>query len=254
MAVNTPSSCLLVTTLLLCGCLGPCVGPGTPSPSPPAGKASSSSTADGRGLVGRVTWSGSPQPVAVSTPADPCSGTGLPVGKDIGAQGGVADVVVRVAEAPASATESRSLELSAHNCRFEPVVAAVPAGVRLVADNRDGRLHTFHLRRLHPQGGWSNLQNLAVPPGGLPASWVLEEPGTLHVTSDQIPGMESWIVVYEPGQATVTDAQGRFELPQLPAGQWDVQFWHPRFGTTVMPVLIPKDGPASLYASLPPSL
>ena len=137
---------------------------------------------------------------------------------------------------------------------MRPTVAAVQVGTRLVADNRDERVHTFHLRRLAAEGGRRNLQNLAVPPGNPPALWEFSEPGIVHISSDDLPQMESWVFVHRQGQSVVTDSEGRFELPELPQGQWQVTFWHPRFGRTVLPVMVPEDGPASLYASLPPSL
>jgi hypothetical protein len=158
-----------------------------------------------------------------------------------------------VAAAPGPASLPRSFELRASGCRFEPAVAAVAVGTSLVADNRDPRLHTFHLRAEQPGGSRLNVHNLAVPPGEPPALWLLDEPATLHISSDPVPAMESWLLVLDGGQSTVTDAEGRFELPDLPPGQWQVRFWHPRFGETELPVLIPSDGPASLYASLPPS-
>jgi len=234
--------------------MGSCGGAGEPSPPFQLESDASPARSDGSGLSGRVTWSGPPQADPGSgTVADPCSGSGAQVAESVGPEGGLADVVVLVENAPPAADEPRSLELSAQQCRFHPTVAAVPMGGRLVADNRDERLHTFHLRRQHPEGGLSNLQNLAVPPGEPPASFIFDAPGPLHVSSDDVPGMEAWVLVYERGQSAVTDARGQFELPELPPGEWQVTFWHPRFGRKLLPVLIPKDGPASLYASLPPS-
>jgi len=246
---------LLVATLALAGCVGSWGDRAVP---PPQGEAAAEPPAveavEARGLVGRVTWSGPAQsaPTAAVT-EDPCAAAAGAAARSVGPEAGLADVVVVVADAPASVDALRSFELRASGCRFQPAVAAVPVGTQLVANNRDARLHTFHLRREQQGGSRRNLHNLAVPPGEHPAFWLFDEPATVHISSDQVPAMEAWVLVLDGGQSTVSDAEGRFELPLLPPGQWQVRFWHPRFGQTELPVLIPADGPASLYASLPPS-
>ena len=244
---------LYLALLALSGCSGSC-GADSTATSPGGPEALPASSVGDRGLVGRVTYAGEPNPIAPGPGgAEPCSAAAPTVARSVGAEGGLADVVVLVSAAPGSAATG-SLEVSAQDCRMRPTVAAVQVGTRMVADNRDERVHTFHLRRLAAEGGRRNLQNLAVPPGNPPALWEFSEPGIVHISSDDLPQMESWVFVYQQGQSVVTDSEGRFELPELPQGQWQVTFWHPRFGRTVLPVMVPEDGPASLYASLPPSL
>ncbi len=200
-------------------------------------------------LAGRVTFAGPPQKQAArDRGAEPCDGerTAQPPVVD----GGLANVVVWVEGAPASSSSPPSLEVSAEECLFAPLVSVAQVGARLHADNKDVRLHSFHLRSDDGQGGRKNLQNLVVPAGDPPASWLLDAPGLVHISSDARAGMEAWVFVYERGLATVTDREGRFELAGMSAGNWRVRFWHPQYGEVIRPVQIPVDGPASLYVSL----
>jgi hypothetical protein len=203
-------------------------------------------------LAGRVTFVGTPRKEVSGVPGtDPCDGEGTPQSPVV--EGGLANVVVWLEGSPVSSSPPPSIEVSAEKCRFVPPVSVAQVGARLHADNKDARLHSFHLRSDDGQGGRRNLQNLVVPPGEPPASWLLDTPGRVHIGSDARAGMEAWIFVYERGLATVTDDDGRFELVGISAGNWRVRFWHPEYGEVVRPVQVPVDGPASLYVSLPAS-
>ena len=208
-------------------------------------------------LAGRVTFSGHrPSSQVVVGAADPCARGPLGeanVGAEAGfeSETGLGDVVVWVEGVPAAPAATSDLTISATQCGFEPAVAVARLGVRLLADNEDDRLRSFHLRRDDGHGGKNNVQNLVVPAGEAPASWLLDRAGRLQIGSDDDPSIESWVFVYERGMATITDSEGRFELSGIPAGNWRVRFWHPQYGEVERGVLIPVDGPASLYVSLP---
>ena len=203
-------------------------------------------------LAGRVTFAGPVDKQSTRDQGgDPCDENRTSQAMVV--DGGLADVVVWVEGAPLANSVPPTIEVSADECRFFPRVSVAQVGARLHADNRDVRLHSFHLRRDDGQGGRRNLQNLVVPPGHPPASWLLDTSGVVHVSSDARSSMEAWIFVYERGLATVTDHEGRFELGGVSAGNWRVRFWHPQYGEVSQPVQIPVDGPASLYVSLPAS-
>jgi hypothetical protein len=48
----------------------------------------------------------------------------------------------------------------------------------------------------------------------------------------------------------LTDAQGRFKLDNVPAGQYTVRVWHERLGESSRPVTVPATGPAPLTIEL----
>ena len=53
----------------------------------------------------------------------------------------------------------------------------------------------------------------------------------LDVTSSIHPWMRAYLVVKDHPYFAVTDENGVFEFPILPAGRWKVRFWHERIGT-----------------------
>jgi hypothetical protein len=225
--------------------------PAAEPPVGPSGNLPDATSVVSGPLVGRVTFSGVPKSSHFEAHrAGPCAKAASTQGSPVSSSG-LADVVVWLEGAPAPDSAPKSVELTALECSFEPRVSTAQQGALLLADNKDVRLHSFHLRRDDRQGGRSNLQNLVVPSGEPPASWPLNEPGLVHINSDAIESMEAWVFVHERGLSTVTDSEGGFELSGVPAGNWTVRFLHPHYGETVRPVLIPADGPASLYVSLP---
>jgi hypothetical protein len=218
--------------------------PSTPSPEP------SVAPAEG-GLQGLVRWVGTAEPPpAVVDPAVPgCEATRPSGALSTGPDAGLAGVVVELPGAPAAVLPNEVV-LTGRACAVHPRVAVLPAGGTLRVRNADPVLWTFHLRRM--DGGQArHVQDLAVPPGHPGLVWTLDQPGRYRVDSDRWgPGL-GWVVVPEPGRALVSDAEGRFAAPDLPAGAWTARWWHEVAGEGQAAVEGPPDGPASLYLDLP---
>jgi hypothetical protein len=53
--------------------------------------------------------------------------------------------------------------------------------------------------------------------------------------------MRAYIIVSEHPYATVTDAEGRFLLDQVPPGQYTLRLWHERLGTLESPIQLQAD-------------
>jgi len=211
------------------------------------------------GLVGRIT---APRlPGGAPPRGEACAG-GSPLDSwRVGPERGLADVVVEarlVSKHPSAAGrvvshqkgETEVLELRIADCRFQPRVSVVPRNTVLRAGHDDPGLHTFHLYRGAADERERSLQNIAVPPGGPPVEWGLELSSRLHVRSDHLEWMEGWIVVTDH-PAAITDEQGRFAMPHLDPGEWEVVLWHERLGEYRAFVSVPPDGPASLYTEFP---
>ncbi len=199
------------------------------------------------GLAGRLTWRGEvpPPPIPPIVPKA-CDGRPQVALLELGPEGGIAGALVRVPGAPGDLPDRVALRAEA--CVVAPRMAVAAPGATLEVSNGDDLVHTFHLRRIDGESE-RNVQVLAVPPGIPPLRWELDRPGLLHVTSDHFAWMEAWIDVAEGGAWAITDAEGRFELPDLAPGTWDVRVWHPQTGLHEQAVTVPEDGPASLYRS-----
>lgn len=197
------------------------------------------------GLAGRLTWKGEvpPPPIPDRIPKA-CGGRPDVAMLDLGPEGAISGALVRVPAAPGELPGQVSLH--AERCAIAPRIAVAAKGARLEVTNGDDLIHTFHLRVV--EGAVErNIQNLAVPPRTEPLSWDLDEAGLVHVTSDHFEWMDAWIDVGRSGAWVLTDAEGRFTLPDLAPGTWDVQVWHPFLGLDEQLVTVPKNGPAFLH-------
>lgn len=224
----------LAVLALLTAC-GPSDSPATTGADP---------TADS-GLVGLLTWA-APVPAAPIPDRVPKACGGRPAVEtiDLGADSGMAGALLRI---PGLAAElPDKVELSAASCVVTPRIAVARTGAALDVRSADDLVHTFHLRRVEP-GGEVGVQVLAVAPGRGPLRWTLDQAGMIHARSDHFDWMEAWILVGSDGAWTFSDADGRFSFPDLPAGTWDVEIWHPELGLDRQVVTVPPDGPASLF-------
>lgn len=222
-----------------------------------------------RGLVGRITYGGAlvdetlPGVSRVPNCKAPRPAGALRVDDD----GGLANVLVLLRPAggdrapltaPTTAT-APDFEIRARGCRFHPRVSVVPQGTRLTLFNDDAAAHGAHLRRAargseaQASSTRRNVQNIMLPPGEQPTWLKLDQPGLIEVRNDLLPTMRGWLYVRgEKEVAVVTDAEGRFTLPTLPPGTYEVELLHEVLGRVTPPtVTVPPDGPGSLYLELP---
>lgn len=195
-------------------------------------------------LTGRIVLTGDvPLPVMEPIDGHPdrpmCLVDGKPPVDDaivIGNEGGLRDVFVMMylnrnaAEVPIHRSYQdqagqRSLVIDNVNCRFEPHALFVPAGRKVLLKNSDTVGHNCHITT------FNNEHNVNLPPGQ-----------EVHVTlknSDRVPGqvtcdihqwMDAVILIRDNPYVAITDAQGRFEIDNVPAGRWQFQFWHQKAG------------------------
>ena len=111
-------------------------------------------------------------------------------------------------------------------CRYIPHVQAATVGTRMALLNSDAVFHNVNANRL---AGTGTVQafNLAMPfkGGKLPAT--LKVPGILKVRCDAgHTWMSAYVAVFDHPYFAVTDAQGRFKISDLPAGEHTVELWH----------------------------
>jgi len=241
-----------VTILRLCTFAGllPLLAACGGSEPPPAPAPVEAPPAPARGISVKVQWAGDVEdaPVAVERVAE-CV-TPAPSGRlVVGADRGLANVLVSVPDAAGVPGVPEEVSLTAAGCRFAPVARVVPPATPVRFVNEDSALHTFHIWRAG-DGDDVHVQNVAVPPGASPARWVLDDPGRYRVTSDRHAHMEAWILVAPAGTAGVTDGDGRLELGDVAPGEHAVELFHSAAGTRTQTVTVPADGPAALHTEL----
>jgi plastocyanin len=147
----------------------------------------------------------------------------------VGAERGLANVVVRVAKGLPDADwpiPSEPAVLDQDGCRYTPHVLGIRAGQTLKVLNPDRTFHNVRTTsKLNP------VVNLAMMADLTELTHVFEKAGEVFsVRCDVHPWMEGWIHVMANPFFAVTGADGRFEIKGLPAGDYSFEAWHERLG------------------------
>lgn len=184
-------------------------------------------------LQGRVVWSGEiPNPAALEITRDEevCGGIGLrdesllvnPKNR------GLANVVVwlsskdEVPVHPDSTEGNKPVRLDNKDCRFVPRIALLRTDQTLECTNSDPIAHNVAVygRRNQPF-------SIVVPHDKpLERSFPREELMPIRVDCSIHAWMRAHILITEHPYAAVTNADGEFQLKNLPVGTWTFRFWH----------------------------
>jgi hypothetical protein len=181
-------------------------------------------------ITGTVKWSG-PLPRSLSFPinkdaqiCDPESHKTRDLERLIvGPQNGVANTVVFLKNVysgkPFNFPESRRF-LDQKNCRYEPHVLLVAQDAALRMNSSDPVLHTIHM-------DGAATYNLPFPFTNQTVSRSMKSPGLVNVKCN---GGHVWmnaeIFVAPHPYYAVTDESGKFELTDVPPGEYEIVAWH----------------------------
>lgn len=148
----------------------------------------------------------------------------LVVGKD----GGVANVFVFVAKAPAGAKKSdppaEPVVQDQRGCRFMPHALFIRVGQPLQVISDDNLLHNTNIQT--KRGTPFNSPIQPVDRKGITTKFSTFETQPIPVRCDFHGWMNAWHLVLDHPFAAVTDADGNFEIKDLPAGQHRFSVWH----------------------------
>lgn len=180
------------------------------------------------GTVAYVGIPSLPKKTPITLDNDVCGQ--IAVGEDLllGKKGGIKNAVVFIQGSIPSAKpfpKEQSFSIDQKQCRFEPRVKIVPAGKDLIVMNSDGISHNFHTHSL------TNPSLNKAQPKSLPQMVVkFLRPEIFSVVCDIHRWMKAWIVVAAHPYYAVTDAEGRFQLTDVPAGDYTLHLWHETLG------------------------
>ena len=153
----------------------------------------------------------------------------------VDADGGMRDVFVILLPADSGATipvhpsylqtAQTTLELDNAKCRFQPHAMAVMTGQEVLLKNSDSIGHNCKIASMN------NEHNVNLPAGGK-AEIKLEAVDRIpaNVTCDIHPWMDALILAKDHPYVAITSSNGKFEMKNVPAGTWKLQFWHQRVG------------------------
>jgi hypothetical protein len=159
----------------------------------------------------------------------------------IESNGGLKNVVVFIESAPPGKAADAQKENFLYNegCRYVPRVMALQRGERLHVKSNDPKLHI-------PHGYLGNrtVFNLSLPFKGtsIDATSRIRQPGILKVVCDTHAWMRGFVHVFDHPYFAVTDEQGAFSIPDLPAGTYTLKAWHEDGGVKSLEITVPDRG------------
>lgn len=137
--------------------------------------------------------------------------------------GGVANAVVLVnglewiADPPAPVIKNEG-------CFFVPRVQVAKTRSQLEITSVDETLHSTHAYDDRQR----TMFNVAIPFPGLNIKRPLRRPGVVRIECDSHAWMRGWIYITNDVGA-VTSTRGRFEIPEIPIGTYELTVWHERY-------------------------
>ena len=157
----------------------------------------------------------------------------------------VENVVVFLKDAPPRAVPPRRAAIRQRGETFVPRVVAVPVGSTVDFPNDDPIYHNvFSLSR-------ARTFNLGRFPRGESRAVKFDKAGIVKVFCDIHSHMAASVLVFNHPWFTVPDAEGNFEIGNLPPGNPQITAWHERLGDTTIRVRTEGGRAASVEFVLP---
>ena len=195
---------------------------------------------DGGVIKGTVMFNGHvPKPITYKPTKDTeVCGPGLHTTDtiSIGPNKGVQYALVSLTDITVGAPLNRKATptLDQNGCRFVPHVVMVPRGGMLEILNSDGILHNVRTTS-HKNAPFNKAQPKFMKKM---KHKFTAGPEKIQVNCDAHSWMGAWIVVTEHPYYAVTDAEGAFTLPNVPAGTYTIEYWHGTFGMRAAAVTV----------------
>ncbi len=156
--------------------------------------------------------------------------------------GGIQDAVVWIEEPvnPSAAPSGEEISMNQRECVFSPHVVAMKRGGELTIRNSDQVIHNVRIFR---EGEPSMLMHRWQRANAVDIHWRFAEPGRYIIRCGVHPWMYAWVVV-APGACAVTDPEGWFTIPGVPAGRHTLHVWHETLGAREIPIVAGPGGEA----------
>lgn len=211
--------------------------------------ATATAAASGKGDVkGSVKLNGkAPDMPELKRSTDPfCAKTKM---KDQEVVGNLGNVLIHINGAPAGEAPADKAKITQTNCMYTPRVQAMVAGQTLDIKNGDPVLHNVHTYK-----GTTTLFNQAQVPNTPDIEKKFDQNGAmLKFKCDVHQWMTGFVWVQNNPYFAVTKDDGSFEIKGVPAGKYEIEAWHERFGAKKGEVTIEPNKPAEVKFEYAPT-
>ena len=147
----------------------------------------------------------------------------------VNANGGVENTFIYVKEGLEnykSEAPTEPVQIDNRGCMYVPHVAGVQVGQPVNFTNSDPTLHNVHATAQN-----NKSFNIGLPFSGMKQTKTYEKPEIMvHLKCDVHPWMNGYLGVLDHPFFSVTDADGNFEIKNLPPGKYTVEAWHEQLG------------------------
>ena len=157
----------------------------------------------------------------------------------VSTQGGLMNVVVQVIGAKGEVIIQKGANrpsLYQKECQFSPHVQVIPAGTRMNIYNEDGLAHNIHT--LSVDNPSFNQQQPGLKKRMVTKKNDFTKPEKIPLKCDIHNWMKAWIVVVDHPYYAVTSDLGSFKISGIPAGTYDLEFWHETLGKQTQKVTV----------------
>jgi plastocyanin len=197
-------------------------------------------------IDGVVKLSGkAPAPVKIDMTMDPACGMSAGGDNNMSEQyavhnGDLANVFVYVKDGPpgiaVEISSGPAVVMDQKGCRYTPHVVALMKGGSVEFRNSDITMHNIHTMPTAP--GSSSIDISQSPKGASQTKQFNQVETMIPVRCNNHPWMNAFINVSETPFFAVTDADGKFSLKGLPAGEYTLAAVHEKLGEQTMKVTV----------------
>ena len=205
---------------------------------------------NGGTITGRISYDGTPpKPEKVTITQDPGTcGTSRELDEwQVSSSGGVKDTVVYLVDIKSGKKMDLPAkpELDQKGCRYEPHMQVIGKNATLGVKNSDPILHNIHS---YQEG--RTILNIAEPKQGMVVEKKMSKAGGESLKCDVHNFMRGGLFVADNPYAVVTDADGKYEIKDVPPGTYQIATFHEVAGTKMGSVTVPAGGKVTYDAKI----
>jgi plastocyanin len=153
----------------------------------------------------------------------------------------IQNVLVRIVTPPPgvySDVPAEEIELDQHGCMYTPRVVAARVGQKVTFINSDSVFHNVRSVTTANQ-----KFNMAMPKKNQRETKTFLKPELfLQAKCSVHPWMGAYVAVMDHPYFAVTGASGKFEIKNLPVGNYTLEAWHEVFGTQKQEITVTEKG------------